>query len=403
MSFDTFAGNFALNTVLGNQSVIGVGFLPKIVFFYPTIQTADGVVADAHLSVGAAISSTSRFAMTANSEDAQPTSDAQHELSTSSCILVNDVGTGTTDYEADFVSQDVDGFTIEITNAPGSAQRVGFMALGGDDLTNVFIGNTAMNTVTGNQSFTGVGSQSDAIMFFMNKRTSSGSSSHLHQSIGFAVSPTKRGSLASFSRNGQATSDTARYQVTDKCIVGLSNSGSIFLEADFVSFDADGFTLDIVDAPSTADLLFYVALRGGQYDVGSFTTETSIGEFSITGVGFTPSGLFLSSFLNSASAVVVGDNEISLGVVSSPTERFATGVSDEDGEVTTDADSYSNDARVYLNYDLNQALQGDIDFTSFDADGFTLDQIDADPIANQGIYFAVGDASSTRRVYITRI
>ncbi len=75
-SLDCYVDNFAINTSTGNQSITGVGFEPKIVIFYGTHLTADGVVVHNAFACGAGISSTSRFCITSASEDNKTTSDA---------------------------------------------------------------------------------------------------------------------------------------------------------------------------------------------------------------------------------------------------------------------------------------------------------------------------------------
>jgi len=390
MALSSKAANFAINTSTGNQAVTGVGFQPKIVLFFPTINTADGINVHAHASIGAGISSTERFSLTANSEHSVGTSDTTREDSAALCIQVNAEGTGTAKYEADLVSLDADGFTINVTTAPGSAFRVGYLAIGGDDLTNVDISNFALNTSTGNQSVTGLGFQPDAMIFISKTENSIGSQSNFHFMLGFAVSSTKRGVMDLASQNGQATSNTNRYQIIDKCISGLSSGGGLTMEADFVSFDADGFTIDITNAGGTADIVHWIAFKGGQYDVGSFNSQTSSGNFSKTGVGFTPTNLILTSFLNATAGTVQTGNEFSLGVASSSTERFSAGENDEDGQASTESNSYSDDGKIYLNYNFGQTKNGDIDFVSFDGDGFTLNQTDADPSANEILYMTMG-------------
>ena len=211
MAFSAFAGNFAINTSTGNQAITGIGFTPKIVLFYPTIQTADGVVVDAYFGFGVAISSTERSAICANSEDAQPTSDCSSETTDVLCILMDDVGASSTLYAADFVTQDGDGFTVNVTTAPGSGFRVGFLALGGDDLTDVAIGNFGAATSDGNQSISGVGFQPEAMLAFgIRNLAAAASATQFFPSLGGAVSNTKQFAIIGHSQGGQGTSNTNR-------------------------------------------------------------------------------------------------------------------------------------------------------------------------------------------------
>ncbi len=125
-----------------------------------------------------------------------------------------------------------------------------------------------------------------------------------------------------------------------------------------------------------------------------FALPSSTGNFSKTGVGFLPSAGIFASFCNAASASTVAGLEISLGIATSSTERFVVGGVAEDGQGTTDTDQFQDDALVYQNYDFAQALEGSIDLVSFDADGFTLDQVNADPtVGNEMIYFVIGAAA----------
>lgn len=389
MGFDAKAGVFALNTGTGNQSVSGVGFQPKIVIFLPTDDTANGVLVDTHFGMGVGISSSERWAFTANDEDAQGTSDSHQESSNALCIVHNDPGEATADYEADFVSLDADGFTINITTAPGTAKRVGYLALGGSDLTNVAAGGFNGDNALGTQAVTGVGFQPDAVIFAsIGRGAAVTNGTAFTPSVGLAVSPTQRGCTAGASQSGQATSDTARQQRTDACILIIQAPGAIIGEADFSSFDADGFTIDWSDANNS--FVFYLCLKGGQYAVGDVTSQTGTGEWSETGVGFTPAAGLFASFCNAANGGEVDDLKLSLGVATSSGDRFVAGCVSEDNQATTDCDNYQDDALMYQNYDFAQGVLGAADFVSWDADGFTLDQTDADPTGNQILYLVMG-------------
>ncbi len=396
MALSAKTGNFALNTSTGNQAVTGVGFLPKIVLFFASENTADGVIADQNVCIGAGISSTERAMATVNDEDNVTTTDSSRVVSNVECLHLQSPGsTGTIRVIADLVSLDADGFTIDITTAPGSAHRVGYLALAGDDLTNVAIGTFNPSGSTGNQAVTGIGFQPDAMLLLHNgTNVAAGAVTEHTLGFGWAVSTSERGWIGTASDNGAGTSDTFRRQQTDTCIGDLNFSGGTLSGlADFVSFDADGFTVNWSTAGASGDDYIYIAFKGGQYAAGSLTTQTSTGNFSETGVGFLPSAGIFASFCNAASASTVAGLEMSVGIATSSAERFVVGGVAEDAQGTTDADQFQDDALVYQNYDFAQALEGSIDLVSFDADGFTLDQVDADPSGNEMIYFVIGAAA----------
>jgi hypothetical protein len=79
-----------------------------------------------------------------------------------------------------------------------------------------------------------------------------------------------------------------------------------------------------------------------------------------------------------------------MGVATSSTERFVVGGTAEDAQGTSDSDNFQDDGLMYLNYDYAQTQTGAIDFVSYDSDGFTLNQTDADPSANEMIYMIFG-------------
>ncbi len=395
MALSAKASNFALNTSTGNQAVTGIGFLPKIVLFFVSENTADGIAVDHNLCIGAGISSTERACVTANDEDGQATTDTSRLVTTSECLRLQQPGSNNTvNLAADFVTMDSDGFTINITTAPGSAYRVGYLALAGTDLTNVAVNSFADSGATGNQAVTGVGFQPEAVLLLVQGDSiSAGSKSDHTIGFGFAVSTIQRAWLGTASESGAATSNTHHRQQTDSCIGNLYyNDGTLHGLADFVSFDADGFTINWSTAGDGDDYI-YIAFKGGQYAVGSLTTQTGTGNFSETGVGFQPGAGIFASFCNAASGLTVAGLEMSLGIATSSTERFVVGSVAEDAQGTSDTDQFQDDALVYQNYDFAQGLEGSIDLVSFDADGFTLDQVDADPSGNEMIYFVIGAAA----------
>ena len=81
--------------------------------------------------------------------------------------------------------------------------------------------------------------------------------------IGCAISTSKRWALCVASV-GAATMNTRAYHVDTKCSVALSNTGAVDYEADFVSFDADGYTMNWTNPDSTAtDAIPTLLIKGG--------------------------------------------------------------------------------------------------------------------------------------------
>ena len=411
MAFSVKADSFSTLAGTGNQSVVGLGFEPKIVLFFPSAQTASGISAGSNISFGAAIDSSNRFALTANAMNGVGTSNSGRESKTDRCFMVNnpaDGGGTNPGYEADFVSMDADGFTVNIIVNVGSiARKVAFLALGGDDLTNVFIGNDTMRTTVGTKATTGVGFEPDAVILSSISLTTTDTANNDGAifSLGCGTDPTERGASCVQDRDNRGTSETTRWQETDKCLIGITSGGSEDYEADLDSLDADGFTLDYTNAAASAYRFFYIALKGNvSMKVGSFNSRTGAGNFSEIGVGFQPSaGIFMSVLRATAAGRDLSDSKMSLGVASETTERAVIGWTDQDAVLTMNTDNFFSDTLLYQNYDYAQVQLGAIDFISWDADGFTLNQTDADPIANEIIFLLFETAGGLVNVNIETV
>lgn len=122
-------GQMILNTSTGNQSVTGVGFQPKLVMFFADYSAQSGGNALACHSSGSATSSTARAhtasVSTTNANTQANVNDTTHVFT----IWSNPVATTTVTEQADFVSMDADGFTINITTAT-NARKVTWVAIG---------------------------------------------------------------------------------------------------------------------------------------------------------------------------------------------------------------------------------------------------------------------------------
>lgn len=395
MALNAKAGTFAINVGVGNQSITGLGFEPKLILFYPTKRTATGIGVDGFSSFGAAISSVARFAVHGSSEDGANPSACSRRGTDAACITFLIEGTINTDYEADFVSMDADGFTIDITNAPTAAYQIGYLALGGSDITNVAIGNDTTRNAPGLKSTVGLGFQPDALILANVVAATMPETRDDVATFGLgAVSSVgNEGAYASASRDNIGVSETWRWQETDACLLMINAAtGAAINRANLNSFDADGFTLNYTVSAFTR-FFFYIAIQGTtdfNVHVGNILTRTILTNFSDAGVGFLPSaGMFWSS-CNPTAAGVQSDTELSLGAVTRVTERHVNGCLDEDGVTPTNTDNFFSDSLVYQNYDFAQTQEGAVDFVSWDANGFTLEQVDADPAQNELLYIVFG-------------
>lgn len=387
MAYFTKVGSFNIDitkTAGQTQSVTGLGFQPKIVFFWwsGSEETSDSVGSkDIYPGFGAATSSSNRFFSTGCSLDNLGTSSAYRIGDMTACIYRETIGT---DEAADFSSMDTNGFTIIIDTQFTIALRVSYLALGGSDLTNVYIGGTTTPTGTGDFPVTSVGFKPDAIILSAPSQTSEIEATFFQLILGMATSSSNQGNIYGQSDDSQATSNTSGYGYNGECF----SSGGL-LRASFVSFDNDGFTLNFL-AATTARYMYYACLKGGQYSVGDITTRTDGNDISEV-VGFSPVAILFGSSNRALSTqgARTDHNRMSIGAATSTNNREVQAISDEDALDTTEVACANYSSAVYA-YVKDDTTIGLMDIKSIDSTGFTAVMDDADPSPCWVMYLAIG-------------
>ena len=343
---------------------------------------------DWHHNFGIGVSSTSRLSMMSNQQDAASTSSTDTNTVTTLCYECHSAVGGTTiDYSADFVSLDALGFTINWGNAaPSTGFDVYWIAFGGTDLTNIKLSSFASNTITGSQQITGVGFQPDTVLFFYGL-----SATNISSTFGYAKSSTARNTNGFRAEDVQNPNDSADFQRTDNCIQIVSDTANSILDlADFTSLDTDGFTINWGTNSGVSKTIYYLALKGGQFQVSAFNQATSTGNQSITDTGFQPVGVLLSSFGRIAATTISANSDQSIGIGISSTDRRCIWA----GAGNAVADSDNRSSQVLRLMTSGTPTTEDIaDYVSNDAGGFTVNWSTADAVADQILYWAFGNAA----------
>jgi hypothetical protein len=229
---------------------------------------------------------------------------------------------------------------------------------------------------------TGVGFQPQAALFFWNGRSEAVNTVGQQtdwRGLGFCASPTDRRAGVSSDRvNG----GTVWRRINTGIVCGStsagvgdpSNDGILDLE----SWDADGFTVK-VDEVFTRDLRIMAVLFGGDSitnaKTGSYNEPGATGPHAVTGVGFQGDMAFFSIVSQTATDdpdQESGHSLFNFGAAASANHRAVH------GSIGTDASEPSNNynhARSGECIIFNGGASGIIyrsNFTSFNADGFTL-------------------------------
>ncbi|HVP26565.1 MAG TPA: hypothetical protein VMT26_02735 [Candidatus Bathyarchaeia archaeon] len=393
-------GTFTKATSTGSQVITGVGFQPKAIIFYWTRQTSYGELAGVRMGYGYATNYGGTYqncGVAFASDDNAGTSNTGRRNSVTYSIIVLSSGDPTMSAQARITSFDSDGFTLNWQTNEARADIIQYIALGGADLT-ARVGSFSLSTSSGTQDVTGVGFQPDFSMFLWTFTESADTSTNNAEiGMGFAKSSTMRGALVSVSRDGRSTTQTHQQQRTDSCILLLnpsSGSGAQDAIVDFSQFLSDGFRLSKSDAPAASTPIFYLALKGGYYSIGSFDSQTSTGTQDITGVGFQPKLVMLATQGRSATTSIGTTSELSFGTATSSTERSATWFEDTNNITGSDNEMETLNTKILQWRDRTAAntftLRGSADFTSFLPDGFRISWSNVEATGRQIIYVAFG-------------
>lgn len=200
-------------------------------------------------------------------------------------------------------------FTITWTNG-GTPQTPVFyyIALGGDDITNAKVNFQDLTSSSGNIGYTGIGFQPDWGFFIKpGIKVSLGDSlTFANNTIGSVMSTSRRWSMSYLDEDGSNTQDSWAWHQSDQIIANLNNAGAIASEADFVSWDTDGYTLNWTNAPNAGDDLVGLFIKGGVWDVDTFTKPTTTGAqdqiVTLNNSTLTPKLVILASVQQVASA-----------------------------------------------------------------------------------------------------
>jgi hypothetical protein len=304
--------------------------------------------------------------------------------------------------DAELTSFDATGFTLNwgtVPSGPLTNPLYNYLALGGSDITNVASGSFAAATTGTTQSVTGVGFQPDVVFLFGTLQASSAASNNNSQFFYGVMHSGGQWVMAQRAQNGVATMNTTRAFKNDKCmLLQSSTTNAVFDERSFVSMDSDGFTLSIDTQGATAYLTGYLAIKGGQWKVGTETQKTSTGTKATTGVGFQPQGVLFGSVCDTQTSGTADHARFALGVTTGTSNNICHWTGDQDNVADAIANSISSATKCIVM--ATEALfatpttNAEAALSSLDADGFTLNWTTADATARVFGYVAFGDNST---------
>ena len=241
----------------------------------------------------------------------------------SNAYCITHVTSGTLSVQAKLKQFTATGFELTYDNNNTSTYTIHYFAIGGTDITNAKAGMFTPNTTTGTQNVNDPAFSPDLVMFMginhTDIPTTGTSTPHALWFLGAGKNTTQRWATSGISREVTASNtDTARLQRVDKCIVQFAEGSTtaIDMEADYSGPITNGFAINITDAPAQANPIFYLAIKGGSWNLGNFVHPTVVGTQAITGVGFPVKGLFFTSHRGSAGNAIQRNHAFMWGAAS---------------------------------------------------------------------------------------
>lgn len=335
----------------GSQAYTGVGFRPDAVIAVSVGDTAtpdNGSLSRARFGMGAASGSSAQWATSSEWEGGS----ANGYQRTNQVIAV--IGNGAKVVEANLTSFDSDGFTLNWGTTTNGVY-CWFLCLKGGQFK---AGSISQKTSTGNQAYTGVGFQPVAELFASRDLVASTTIDNNEEQtmIGAASSTSARAAI--ISNWGGLSTDQNTLTTTKAIRLQTGSTPTVQAEADLVSHDSDGFTLNWTTADATAREIVYLAFGsaagGGVTGTISSTLTKATSSFSgthkqtgtiaatatkatsaFTGV-MNPSGSFASTMRKATSAFTgsQGISGVIAGIMQKATSAW-TGTQTQTGTITS--------------------------------------------------------------------
>lgn len=258
----------------------------------------------------------------------------------------------------------------------------------------------ACPSAAGSQSYTDAGFQPKAILFWSHVWNTSGDVGSAGAAFSFCWSTSPPGAAMQLAANNNVTTtNTAFGMMTNgTSFSGMTPAGTaVRCAASVTAFLSNGFTLNWTSFTSGV-IVHYLALGGTDLSVagGAITPRTTAGTQSVTGLSFQPKlVLFVSSIATSATTTT----SVGFGAAASPTARWALSYSAAAGQ-TMAASCLASCVQDTTKCITQLAAGGvttnfeQVDLSSMNSDGFTLNWTTASATAHGIVYIAFGGAAT---------
>jgi hypothetical protein len=296
------------------------------------------------------------------------------------------------------VSLDANGFTINAITNSGTGQALGFMAIGGTDVSGVTVGDFTI----------GAGAASTEVvlgypvtgLILYSAVTTSGTDithSHWHHTVGF-TDGTRHKSTTNVSQDIVGTSVTDRSHSSTHAFEAMTIGPGTIDGSSTVTLTSSGFRLNHDDTYASGYIVCYAAFSGPRFNAGTFIMPTTATTVDVTGVGFQPSGLLMTSIFTESN---LGDDgeftssqaKFGFAITSSTNldNQFSLMAQSDDAAATTNANKVIGARRAFIRTNNSTTITASGHLSALSADGFTMSKTLATNNSSNHVHFlAIG-------------
>lgn len=395
MALQVECGSFSSQAGIGDQTITlaDSGLTPIVVIVEGVAASGSSASTAAILQMGAATSTTARWSISGVTASGSGSVNSARSLDTDEVIARTDGNAGAYSLQADFVSFAAGQFTINWATAAAGTSNFRYIAIGGSGVS-AAVGTFATGTSAADVSETGVGFTPKLVLFAASRAdTTEGLTTSLGFGLGAMDDAGNESFVGWFETDAADPSAEFTYYSATKCM-GQVGTAAVVWEADFVSMDSDGFTINLSTAPAASRTVCYVALGGDiETHVGQFAQSTTAApdDEAETGVGFEPDAIMVASIGSATTGFSSANNgTIAIGAASGTAARWshAAGADDNVGTTVCQSGAYTDQICLDLSGSTpTENARGDI--ASFDSDGFTINWDTTDATARNWWYWAI--------------
>jgi hypothetical protein len=364
MTLSAKVGTLNTPTSTGNQTVSGLGFTPVAIILWGVLNTGTGFAAANEYGMGFSAYNAAKsayqqgaVAFASSSGDWTYGTDYANIYQDSTSFVIRSAGIpGSVVLEGTITSMASGQFVINWTTVQGTSYPINFLALGGSDIANAGVMLNQLSTSSGNQSFTGLGFKPSCAMHIgigWYNAPPSGTYSPPYDLIQLgAMTSTAQFAIDGLRPKGDFPTATWSEQLTNKVL--LSEIG--VNEAEYVSFDNDGFTLNLDYAFQYGHYFFSLCLAGVKSQVGAWSKSTGANGSTDTVAtpGITPVAVIAATDSKVAAATQQPGFRFSFGAGDGTNNGVAGGTSENNVSTTVDYKfSYTNEAIVVNDSDAS--------------------------------------------------